>query len=874
MRLPRTADLSISVESRGAQIFVKPLGLSASAVEWAEHVAVYPDVGDHTHAFRRVSNEGVEDLYEVTVPRDVLSFSFDVSLNGVAGVRVIDGSVELLDETGNPSLRAPNPIVFDALGNHRAGMMSVTGCAYDTNPTGPWGRKVTAPGASHCTVTAQVDGKGLTYPVLVDPAWTATFNTKQSHAYHRMVAIPAGVDAGKVLILGGTGSLPAQTELYNPATDAWANSSTLINSTAAFGQGCNAAVLPDGAVVLTGGYPPASSFGTAAATVIVRDATAGAWSGGAAMSSGRAWHTMNVVTVSGKPVVLVTGGELNSSSSGGASKTAEYYDAVVDAWKSAGSMSITRTKHTSAVMSDGRVLVAGGGATSGFSSTPTNSADVWSPTVAGFGSAGNMSLARMNAAAAAVGKGAIIAGGMSASFKSATSDTDSIEYYDGTTWTLLAVKMGNTRANFIAEKLDDGRVLLAGGTAYNASTFTTVVNDSADLFTPGADPKSGTIVGASTMSTPRAFFAAARLPGVGVMVTGGQTSSSIGSETTLSEIFKTTIGGACPTGGCTGGLTCVDSVCCTTSSCATGQKCNNPGHEGLCTKPKGSTCSSSLECASGYCVTGYCCESSCSGGCKTCNDPTKPGVCVLAAAGTDPAGSCLTSFTDATCAHKCDGFGKCGTAYAPAGTPCGSSLGDAGGPFCNVMACGSSGNCQSAMNKCGLNCTTTVTCDEAKKTCTPVASGITSGHCVIDNACWSYGDINPKNKCQTCDPPTSKLTWSVAVECMDGGVPSDADAAPGDETSDAPSSDSDDASDDADGSVGDTSTGADASDDAADATIDGAVGPTELPSGKACSCTTPGSGTSSTSVESFGAVALAGLAFASIKSRRRGSSRK
>lgn len=78
----------------------------------------------------------------------------------------------------------------------------------------------------------------------------------------------------------------------------------------------------------------------------------------------------------------------------------------------------------------------------------------------------------------------------------------------------------------------------------------------------------------------------------------------------------------------------------------------------------------------------------------------------------------------------------------------------------------------SKTNDCGLSCTTSVTCDEASKTCTANLAGIKAGHCVIDGRCWALGDGNPKDACKLCDPILSKTSWSPspAASCTDGGV--------------------------------------------------------------------------------------------------------
>jgi MYXO-CTERM domain-containing protein len=352
---------------------------------------------------------------------------------------------------------------------------------------------------------------------------------------------------------------------------------------------------------------------------------------------------------------------------------------------------------------------------------------------------------------------------------------------------------------------------LGGGTGDSTTitpTNTTDVYDSAG----------GTIDGGPPMLVGRWNHDSVSLGAKGILVTGGWTTST-GSETSDSELLDLTVGVPC-SAGCASGLTCHDGVCCTTATCPTGETCNAPGHEGVCTKPKGAACTSNLECATGYCVTGFCCDGPCAGTCKACNIAGSEGTCVLAAAGTDPGGVCGVGSPSPDCGRKCDGTGKCG-GDAPSGAFCGLSLTDGGGPFCSVQTCDGFGDCISTTNTCGLTCTTAVTCDETTKTCSASATGIKAGYCVIDSTCWTYGDINPKNACQNCDPPTTKTDWTAIDGCdagPDGG---------GDGGSDA-TTDGGDATTDAGGDA--KTDAADAKTDAADAKTDGGDAKTDAPS--------------------------------------------
>lgn len=854
--LPRSAARAMVIESGPMKIEVAPRGFADTALEWAEHVAMYPNVQSGTTAIRVVANDGVEDFYQVEAPREELSFSYDVKMSGVAGLRLVAGTLEMLDASGNPLLRAPRPIVLDAHGITRTGRLSVQGCAYDTKAIGPWGRAVTAPGASHCTVTATIDGRGLGYPVLVDPTWQATTgNAKRSHAYHKLLQLSAGPDSGKVLLVGGTGSDPGVTELFNPATGTWATASPF-PAGVTLGIGMNAVVLSSGQVVAHGGFPTTGTTTTAQGITLLRDPSSGNWST-AATGTARAWHAMVAVTIDGKPAALAIGGQpLSSVSSSPPLKTAEYYfptgptPSLDDTWVSAGSMAGTRSKGRAVVLGDGRVLVAGGETYTTFT-TALETADLFSPSTKTWSAAPSMATKRSQLELVALPgttPRAIAAGGSTST--SASSAVDTLEYFDGTTWTTLSAKMSQTRWQFAAAVLDDGKVLLTGGQSYNTTLFTHVTA-SADLFLPGTTPTTGTITGAGTMAIERSFHALLNVPGTGALVVGGLAPST---ETTNSEIFNTAVGGACTVGGtaCPSGLSCVDGVCCASTGCPEGQTCNAPGREGVCTKPKGAACTSNTECGTGFCVTGVCCENACTGGCKACNEAGKEGTCVLAPAGTDPGGFC-TGSSDPTCGKKCDGTGKCGS-YATEGTACGASLGDAGtGTFCTTYSCSSFGSCSSKQNNCGLTCTTTVTCNESTKTCSATASGIKAGQCLIDGKCYAYGDINPTDSCLVCDPPTNKLAWSTAASCMEGGVDTgtEEDTSAEDTGSTADTGLIEDTS-----PVGDDTGPVDGGEDAA--------GPTELPEASTCGCRVPGRSDGG----STGALVALGVAFVVLARRR------
>jgi hypothetical protein len=116
-------------------------------IELAGGMALYRGALDGADVVHRVHAEGTEDfvVFETRPAREELSYSVDVSR--VPGLRLVSNTLEFLDETGTPLLRVAPPYVVDANSQRREAKLAVTGCAYDTNPAGPWGRRVTKPGA-------------------------------------------------------------------------------------------------------------------------------------------------------------------------------------------------------------------------------------------------------------------------------------------------------------------------------------------------------------------------------------------------------------------------------------------------------------------------------------------------------------------------------------------------------------------------------------------------------------------------------------------------------------------------------------------------------------------------------------------------------
>lgn len=843
VELPLESDGLLRVASGGLTIAAKPIGVARKGAEFAQQIAVYAEVQKDTTLYRRVDRAGTEDFFHVKTARDRVSYAYDVALTGVAGLRLVGGSLEMLDAHGAPRLATNAPTVFDANGVERTGTLSVTGCAYDTDPSGPWNRPVTAPGNDHCRVTYEVDTRGLAFPLLVDPAWVATATMKQTRAWHHLFKLPAGAkDGGKVLAVGGRGSANTVTMLYDIPTGTWATSGSLKESQ---GEGSNAVMFSDGSVLIAGGVSDAGTSIKSSAQI--RNKTTGAWDYVAAMDA-RAYFAAGIVTIGGVEQAIVAGGYASTSSSAKGLKTAATYNPVTDTWTNTPALNAERAHPAGVTLTDGRFLLTGGETYASLSTDATDTTEVYDPAMNKWTAATAMSDPRTSHAIVAVPGGkALVAGGDDGT---GYDQLDSVEYWSGTAWTKLTTKLSETKQNLVATALSDGRFLFAGGWYEEVSSpyddFTSAVSDLVDL---GASPPgTATVIKSSTLLQPRAFAAAVSL-GTQILVTGGVVDYSANTESTSSEIYDTALGKACGSvAACAAGLFCTDGVCCKTATCGTGETCATPGLEGICTKPKGAACASSSECGTGFCVTGVCCDSAC-GECQSCNEPGSIGTCVDAKLGTDPKNECLFPGDDPGCGYTCNGLGSCGFTSKPAGTKCGASAGDAGTGFCESFACDGSGACEKSTPTCGLDCVADADCNATAMTCVPKT--LKPSSCLIDGKCYAYADIDPADPCKQCDPVGEKFAWSDVPDCVDGGIVDTG----------APDTGADDTGTAQDtGSIVDTGSAEDATTDTG--TPNAA---SDLPEGQACSCDVPGQ-SSSSPLAALG-VAL-GLALVATRRRR------
>ncbi len=318
--------------------------------------------------------------------------------------------------------------------------------------------------------------------------------------------------------ISSPGSSVAPGSIFNPR----------INHTATF--------LRSGKILVVGG----ESNNGGISSLEIYDIEKGSWVNGQPLPNPRFGHTANLI--SGESLLIAGGEDLENPTA-----SAVIYNANADTWTSSLDMLQPRTKHTSSVLSDGRVIVVGGTNSSG----TLYSAEIYDPVLQHWTSSGGSLLPRIGHSVTALKNGMIlVVGGQIPTEKSnqnplvlcenSNEATPSAgvtkryhcedgaaaltEIYDPTndSWgkssSLLTPRWGHT-----ATLLDDGRVLVTGGT----NNYSSVVES--EIF----DPDTETWVSAGQMLYERTGHTASLLSDGRVLIAGGFTYVPI----SYSEIY-------------------------------------------------------------------------------------------------------------------------------------------------------------------------------------------------------------------------------------------------------------------------------------------------------------------------------------------------
>ena len=282
-----------------------------------------------------------------------------------------------------------------------------------------------------------------------------------------------------------------------------------------------ATLLPNGKVLVTGGYgsggvgwlidcqlydPQKGEFGLTGRLTTRRDA-----------------HTATPLR-NGK--VLVAGGEeVNEGGFSVLLASAELYDPGSGLFANTGSMIIGRELHTASLLSNGKVLIAGGEDAKGYAVTRS---ELYDPGIGTFTPTGSLSTGRYGHTATMLANGEVlIAGGERIDEDGFDIALASAEIYNPSTGRFTpTVSMRSARKHHTATLLRDGRVLMAGGEDNNGHAL-----ESAEVY----NPSSGTFQTVGRMMAPHDSHTATLLGDGRVLIAGGFSGAS--GVTAATELF-------------------------------------------------------------------------------------------------------------------------------------------------------------------------------------------------------------------------------------------------------------------------------------------------------------------------------------------------
>lgn len=212
-------------------------------------------------------------------------------------------------------------------------------------------------------------------------------------------------------------------------------------------------------------------------------------------------------------------------------------------FNSVGNLQHARLYHTATLLTNGKVLVAGGAEKKPVVFSGLASAEIFDPTTGLFSSTSNMASPRFMHTATLLNNGRVlVTGGRGQSGLDGELNPipplmlDSAEIYDPVTSTFMPTgKMSVARAGHTATLLLDGKVLIAGGEDDSPKTLAT-----AEIY----DPATGLFTATGSMSAVRAWHTATLLSDGNVLIAGGSDSTDVLAS---AEIYITATGSFAPT---------------------------------------------------------------------------------------------------------------------------------------------------------------------------------------------------------------------------------------------------------------------------------------------------------------------------------------
>jgi photosystem II stability/assembly factor-like uncharacterized protein len=400
----------------------------------------------------------------------------------------------------------------------------------------------TATPTSTATPTATVTPTPTSTPTPTTAGWSFTGNLNTFRSGHTATLLPSG----KVLVTGGNGSdgnhMPfslSSSELYDPATGMWSTAGNLNTPRIA----PTAMLLQSGKVLVFGGINYNNQNPSPLNSAELYDPATGVWSFTGGLNTARLSFTATLLQ-NGK--VLVAGGSQCAPPQGCLqTNSAEIYDPATETWSLTGSLNTARSFHTTTLLANGKLLVAGGDncATSQGPCSYLNSSELYDPATGTWSGTGSLNSARSSQTATLLQNGKVLVVGgpflcnqngdcddpQNAELYDAAAgvwintnkpgifvhtatvlpngkillvaEGDFAELYDPATGTFDVTAKPNTeRRSYTITLLPNGKVLLAAGSVYN----TPAILNTAELYDPGSTSTPGPSATPSPTPSPTA----------------------------------------------------------------------------------------------------------------------------------------------------------------------------------------------------------------------------------------------------------------------------------------------------------------------------------------------------------------------------------
>ena len=386
---------------------------------------------------------------------------------------------------------------------------------------------IAASGSAEVTVFNPAPGGGassaMTFTIIATAAggFSPAGNMRVPRQDHTATLLPNG----QVLVAGGVSLIccdPVSTsELFDPKTNQFHDTGPM--STARYAH--TATLLLDGRVLLAGGLaPPGPNIPVQALlSAELYDPATGTFTPTGSMVDARSGHTATLLS-DGK--VLVTGGRDENLN---VWQWAEIYDPAIGSFTLTGNTMEPRAYHTAVLLDDGKVLVAGGyGRCDPDGCNSLASAEIFNPTSGAFTPTASLANERDSHSATLLSnRRVVVAGGEDqVSGLGPVGSYASAETFDPVTgiFSSASATMTTSRFAHTATLLPNGRILLTGGTNCfsDMADCHRLILSSAELF----DPVSATFFITGSMVKKRSGHRATLLLDGRVLITGGSDDNS------------------------------------------------------------------------------------------------------------------------------------------------------------------------------------------------------------------------------------------------------------------------------------------------------------------------------------------------------------